>query len=128
MVALSQFALDALRVHRQRQLEEGVQFPGEWEMPELGFTNYAGGLLDPGNASTCFKRALKRAGLPALRIHDMRHTTATLLLQAGENAKVVSEMLGHSTIVITLDIYLHTNPVMHERAADTMDAILGSAT
>ena len=63
-----------------------------------------------------YKPALKRAGLPeSFRIYDLRHSSATLLLSAGEHAKVVSERLGHSSIVLTLDTYSHVLPSMQRR-------------
>jgi integrase len=82
-------------------------------------------LMRASRSDRTFKLALKRARLPIVRFHDLRHTAATLLLQADEHPKVVSEMLGHSTITLTLDTYSHVIPAMHERAAATMDAILG---
>jgi integrase len=65
-----------------------------------------------------------RAGLPGIRFHDLRHTTATLVLGARVNPKVVSEMLGHSAISITLDIYAHVLPDMRQNAATTMQQLL----
>jgi len=63
--------------------------------------------------------------LPPIRFHDLRHTAATLLLSRGPNPKIVSEMLGHASIVIRLDIYSHVAPHMQQRAADAMDDLLG---
>ena len=60
-----------------------------------------------------------------IRFHDLRHTAATLLLGQGMHPKFVSDMLGHSNIAITLDLYSHTTPAMHQQAAQQMDAILG---
>jgi integrase len=70
-----------------------------------------------------FSRILKKAGLPHMRFHDLRHTAATLLLVRGINPKVVSEMLGHSQISITLDVYSHVTPHMQELAAQAMDEV-----
>ena len=67
---------------------------------------------------------LKRAGLPMIRFHDLRQTAATLMLTAGVNPKVVSEMLGHSSVAITLDRYSHVIPTMQEEAALRMDQLL----
>jgi integrase len=67
---------------------------------------------------------LKKHALPEIRFHDLRHTCATLLLSRGVNPKVVSEMLGHSSVAITLDIYSHVTPHMQQAAADVMDAAL----
>ena len=72
-----------------------------------------------------FKPALRRAELPeSIRIYDLRHTCATLLLAAGANPKVVSERLGHSGITLTLDTYSHVIPSMQKEAADQLDALL----
>ena len=71
-----------------------------------------------------FKPLLKQAGLPKIRFHDLRHTCATLLLTKNVNPKVVSEMLGHATIAITLDTYSHVLPNMQESAAAAMEDAL----
>ncbi len=72
-----------------------------------------------------FKPLLKRTGLPEIRFHDLRHTCATLLLSENVNPKVVSEMLGHASITITLNIYAHVLPDMQDSAANAMEAALG---
>ena len=72
-----------------------------------------------------FHALLRRADLPIMRFHDLRHTAATVLLGRGVNPKVVSEMLGHSNISITLGLYGHVTPHMQQYAADMMDRFLG---
>ena len=75
-----------------------------------------------------FKPALKAAGLPAtVRLYDLRHTCATLLLQAGVNPKVVAERLGHASVTLTLDTYSHVLPTMQAQAAAALDAALSGA-
>ncbi len=74
---------------------------------------------------SCYE-ALKRAGQHATRFHDLRHTDFILLLAQGVHPKIVSEMLGHSTIGLTLDTYSHLLPAMHQQAAAAMDAILSA--
>jgi integrase len=71
-----------------------------------------------------FKPLLKRAGLPAIRLHDLRHTCATILLVAGKHPKYVQELLGHASISITLDIYSHVIEGMDGGLADAMDEAL----
>jgi integrase len=75
-----------------------------------------------------FKPLLKRAGLPHMRLYDLRHTCATLLLLADVPAKVVSERLGHSTITLTMNTYSHVLPTMQKKAADALGKILGRQT
>lgn len=80
--------------------------------------------LDRGRIHLNWTPALKKAGLARIRLHDLRHTAATLMLQEGVHPKVVQEMLGHSSISVTLDIYSHVAPTLHREAADRMDALL----
>lgn len=68
----------------------------------------------------------EKAGLPAIRFHDLRHTAATLMMGWGVHPKVVSEMLGHSQVSITLDLYSHVTPTMQREATDAMDEVLSS--
>ena len=90
------------------------------------FCDTQGGYLRRANLhKNSFKPILKRAGLPAIRIYDFRHTCATLLLLKDTPAKVVSERLGHSSITLTLDTYSHVLPTMQKAAADTLGQILG---
>ena len=71
-----------------------------------------------------FKPLLRNAGLPMLRLYDLRHSCATLLLVAGEHPKVVQERLGHASITLTLDVYSHVVPGMQERASQRLDELL----
>ena len=73
--------------------------------------------MRPQSVSRAFDRAIAAAKLPRIRLHDLRHTHASLALAAGINPKVVSERLGHATISITLDTYSHAIPAMQEEAA-----------
>jgi len=73
-----------------------------------------------------WRRLLASAGVRPVRFHDARHTAATLLLSRGVHPKIVSEMLGHSTVAITLDVYSHVTPAMHRVAARVMDALFRS--
>jgi integrase len=84
--------------------------------------------MDGTGILTKLHRALATAGLPTMRVHDLRHTAATILLTAGIHPKVVQEMLGHSTIGATLDIYSHVAPALHAEAAAQIDSVLGAAS
>jgi integrase len=118
-----------LRAHRARQARERLKAGASWvgaAWDDLVFTNEIGApLTSNGQVRSTRRRILRRAGLPeAFRFHDLRHTCATLALSARVNPKVVSEMLGHSTVAITLDIYSHVLPDMQEDAAAAIAAIL----
>jgi integrase len=71
-----------------------------------------------------FRRVLKRAGLPQIRFHDLRHSCATLVLSMGVHPKMVQERLGHSQIAVTLDTYSHVLPSLQEEASHRLDTLL----
>jgi integrase len=125
-IRLSQRAIEALRTHRDRQTFERSGAGGEWTAYDLVFCDSTGKPLDPSYQTAILKKAVGAAGVPAIRFHDMRHTVATMLLSRGVHVKVVSEMLGHATIVLTLDTYSHVIPAMQGDAAAAMDAILSA--
>jgi integrase len=96
-----------------------------WRENGLIFASETGDPLDRRYVTTHrFKPLLKRAGLPQIRFHDLRHTCATLLLGRNVNPKIVSEMLGHASIAITLDTYSHVLPNMQSEAAKAMEDAL----
>jgi len=127
-VRLTQRAAAALKDHRRTQLEERMRLAGLWQDQGLVFASETGSLLNPSNLrNRSFKRIKARSGVREdLRFHDLRHTCATLLLGEGVIAKVVSEMLGHASITITLNTYSHVLPDMQDSAADAMEAALGA--
>lgn len=119
-------AVSALQLHRNRLAFERKAAGEEWQDQGLVFCNARGGPLDPSWQRQTFYGELKRAGLPFIRFHDLRHTAATLLLGKGVHPKIVSEMLGHATITLTLDTYSHLLPVIHAQAAAVMDELLSA--
>ena len=125
-VRLTTGAVAALRGHLERQLEEMDRLGSLYQPGGLVFASEAGGIINPSNLrNRSFTRLLRRAGLPPdTRFHDLRHTCATLLLSRNVNPKVVSEMLGHATIAITLDTYSHVLPDMQEKAAIALEEAL----
>jgi integrase len=124
-ITLPQSALMALRSHRKRQLEEELRAT-DYEDSGLVFATQTGKPLDARNvANKHFKPLLKRAALPDIRFHDLRHTCATLLLSRGTHPKYVQELLGHKSIKLTLDRYSHWMPSMGRATADGMDEALG---
>ena len=124
-VELTQTAIAALRRQRVRQVAERLASSGGWSDLDLVFADEAGGPTSPSRVRWAFQRVLKSAGLPRIRFHDLRHTAATLLLGRGVHPKIVSEMLGHSTIAITLDLYSHVTPTMQREAAAVLDTVMG---
>src|SRR5215216_6101354 len=124
-VKLSESAIDALSSHLQRQLEEIDRVGSLWRENGLIFASETGEPLERRSVTNHrFKPLLKRAGLPQIRFHDLRHTCATLLLGRNVNPKIVSEMLGHASIAITLDTYSHVLPNMQNEAAKAMEDAL----
>ncbi len=124
-IQLAGRALGALKVHCKAQLEERMAHVGLWEDHGLVFATQAGTLINPSNLTKrSFKPLLEKAGLPRVRFHDLRHTAATLLLMQSVHPKYVQELLGHSTIAITLDTYSHVLPSMGDHTAKAMEAAL----
>jgi integrase len=97
-----------------------------WNDRGLVFTTHTGGPIDPEVATRSFQKVLKREGLPHQRFHDLRHACASLLLAQGLDLKVIQEVLGHSTIAITADLYAHVMIGAKRQAAAQMDAMLGT--
>lgn len=129
LVHLTPQTVDALRDHRKRQLSERLA-AAEWEENDLIVCTGKGTPVNPGgNVNRSFDAILRATRLPdgvrprRIRIHDLRHTAATLLLGAGVPAKIVSERLGHATIGITLDLYSHVTGDMQAGAALAMGAL-----
>ena len=124
-VKLNRPAVEALKRHHERQFEESTILAGEWQDYGLVFATTNGAPVDPSNlVGRSFKPLLKKAGLPNIRFHDLRHTCATLLLSSGVHPKLAQELLGHATIAITLDTYSHVLPGMSDQAASAMESVL----
>ena len=117
-VSLMPEVVEALRAHRRRQTEERLLYSGLWKDQDLVFPNKTGSPMDWDNITARnYKPLREKAGLPeTTRFYDLRHTFATLMLEQGENPKVVQEILGHSQITHTMDTYSHVTPNM-QRAA-----------
>lgn len=124
-IALASETVEMLRAHRTRQKVERLRAGEVWQENDLVFCTEAGTPLSAnGGIRSTFERVLRRAALPAIRFHDLRHTCASLLLAENVNPKVVSELLGHATVAITLDIYSHVMPDMQEDVATVIGALL----
>ena len=126
-IHLSRVVVDSLRKHRALQREFRLAAGPSWtaDFGDLVFSSRSGRPVGSSWVNVVFRRELARAGLPRVRVHDLRHSAATLLLTRGVHPKVVQDMLGHSTVTLTLDTYSHVTPALHQEAADHMDALLG---
>ena len=124
-IRLTPQAVDALRAHLERQLRDMEILGDHYQDQGLIFTTDTGAPIIPSNLrQRSFTPLLKRAGLPHMRFHDLRHTCATLLLSRGVHPKFVQELLGHATIAITLDTYSHVMPSMGDATAKAMEDAL----
>jgi integrase len=124
-IPISNSAISALKTHRRNQLEAKLKLGANYENLDLVFASEAGTPIQPKNLiDRHFKPLLKKAEVPDIRLYDLRHTTASLLLSAGENPKVVSERLGHASIVLTLDTYSHVLPTMQAAATKKLEYML----
>jgi integrase len=149
---LSALAIEALRKHKVRQNAERLLMGENWENNDFMFINEVGRPIEATNLlRRSFKPLLKTTcicghhegqhvdrtclqcncpsftSLPEIRFHDLRHSAATLLLSQGIHPKIVSDMLGHSQVGITLNLYSHVTPTMQKQAAEAMDSLLRTA-
>jgi integrase len=125
-IKLTQLAVTALHRHRMRQKEQALAVGSAWQEQDLVFATALGGPVRGNHIlQRHFAPLCERLGLPRIRLHDLRHTAATLLLRNRIPAKVVQEMLGHSTVSMTLDTYSHVLPDMQSEAAASLDRLLG---
>jgi integrase len=127
VVSLPASTVAVLRAHRKRQLEERLLVGEAYHDQDLVFAAPDGGPIHPEHLAKWFRTRARQAGVPQIRFHDLRHTWATLALQAGVHPKVVSEQLGHATVSITLNVYSHVLPGMSESAVEHVAALVSAA-
>ncbi len=125
-VVIAPFAVEALKQHRVRQLEAKLKAGPAWQEHDYVFCTSVGTHIHPSkDILDPLKKLLEKADLPNIRFHDLRHSSATLLLSAGIHPKVVQEILGHSQISMTMDIYSHVLPNMQQDAMSRLNEIIG---
>ena len=126
VLPLLPLAVDALRAHRARQVEERLAAGPAWKGElDLVFTTSRGAPLNARVAVSRFKALLKKVGLPEdVRFHDLRHSCASLLAHLGIHPNVVMAILGHSTSRLTMDLYTHVDPSLLRDAAAKMQGLL----
>jgi integrase len=122
-IALDAGTVTVLCEHRRRMLEERL-LVGDFDDHGLVFHQPDGTCLRPDAVSNAFLSRVGRYGLPRLTLHGLRHTWATLALERGIHPRVVQERLGHSTIAITLGIYSHVAPTLHDEAAGLVASLV----
>lgn len=126
-IALDDAAVAALKAHRKRQREERLSLGGDYRDEDLVVCEPDGSPVHPKTISYRFTKAVRAAGLPKIRLHDLRHTHATLALEAGVHPRIVQERLGHATVSITLDTYSHVDLDLQAAAAARVAALLTAA-
>lgn len=123
-VSLGPASVDALRAHRKRQLTERDALGDAYDDAGLVFCRQDGGPLWPGTVTTRFHALSAAAGLPTIRLHDLRHSAASIALASGVDLKTVSANLGHSGIAITADLYAHVLPATARAAAESVEEMV----
>lgn len=123
-LALPKDALEVLKRHKLTQNSQKELVGDTWSRPDLVFPSEIGSIMDPRNFLRSFKKAVRDAGLPDARIHDMRHLHISLLIYIGEDAKTVSDRAGHSSTSFTLDRYGHVFKEQRQRAAHPLSTLL----
>lgn len=122
-IVLPAVVAEALQQHRAQQKQARIQAGDNWQEHGLVFCNRHGGFMHVSNLLRTFHQLVEAAGLPPMRFHDLRHSAATILLMKGVQPKVVQELLGHSSIAITMNVYSHVMPSMQKEAMDMMGDI-----
>jgi len=126
-ISLTDDAIRELKAHKRRQAQEKLAMGEAYQNLNLCFCKEDGSYLRPENFVKVFQQQLESAGLPKVRLHDLRHGHASLLLQRGIPAKMVQERLGHSSITMTLNLYSHVTPEMAKTAAASLNGLMAMA-
>ena len=109
-----------LRGHRKRQFEERFAAGSQWRDTGLVFTTVVGGFIEPRNVNRMFHRLCEIANVPQLRVHDLRHSCATLLFTMGVQTATVQRILRHSSITVTTGTYVEVIEAVQRDALDSM--------
>lgn len=120
-IPLTEEAIHILKIHRKRQNEEKMRFRDIYRDQGIVFAKPDGGFEDPREILRSFHKILEEAGVRKCRFHDLRHTFASILLNEGESMKVIQELLGHSTITTTMDIYSHVAKETKEKSVKVIE-------
>ncbi len=127
-IALPPSVVESLKSHRRKQLEGRLVLGEAYQDKDLVFANTLGEPLHPNSLAHRFHQLTKQAGLPRIRIHDLRHTSATLMLANGVHPKIAQERLGHADVSMTLNRYSHVTMDMQRDAADQLDTMISGVS
>ncbi|WP_432033139.1 tyrosine-type recombinase/integrase [Streptomyces antibioticus] len=127
-IALPTRCVQSLKLHHEQQEREREAAGTAWRDSEHVFTTAQGGSIDPTNLTRAFTTLLRKAGLRRIRFHDLRHSTATLLLEQGVELVVIKELLGHAHIGVTATVYAHVRLRLQRDAIDTLSTALDGPT
>lgn len=116
-IVVGEKTISRLKEHKRRQKSQKKVMGDRWQENNLIFPSSIGTPMGPRNLLRAFKKRVTKANLPEIRFHDLRHTAASLMLLDNLHPKYVSELLGHSDIVITLQLYSHILPTLQQRSA-----------
>lgn len=119
-IALPTRCLQSLKLHREQQQRERETAGTAWQHSGHVFTTAQGGAIDPTNLTRAFTTLLRKAGVRRIRFHDLRHSTATLLLEQGVELVVIKELLGHAHIGVTATVYAHVRIRLQRDAIDLL--------
>lgn len=125
-IPLADFALVALKAHKIKQLEQRLIAGLSWKDNDLVFPGQTGKHIPISTLQDQFKKIVVRSGVPDIRIHELRHSSATMLLKMGVDMKIIQKILGHSNYATTANIYGHVLIDMQEGAIEKLDDLFGS--
>jgi integrase len=117
-IKLPAFVVEVLKAHKKKQQDVRAKAGEKWVEKDLVFYGLTGNYFNPNYLLRLFKKVLVDAGLPHMRFHDLRHSAATILLAMGIHPKVVQELLGHSSFLITMNLYGHVFPSMLDEVVE----------
>lgn len=128
VLSLAPSVLQLFRLQRLHQNGMRLRAGDRWEEHDLVFSNETGNFLSYRTVYDCFKRRVKKIGLPHVRFHDLRHTYAVISIKNGDDIKTVQENLGHATAAFTLDVYGHVTAQMRQASSERMEHFITSVS
>jgi len=123
-IALAPTIVESLRKHRLHQKEQRLKLGEMYENNDLVFANEFGRSLHPNTFTRRFQQLVRKAEVPYIRPHDLRHTNATMMLRQGTHMKIVQERLGHANVSMTMDLYSHVSPDLQNAAALNLENLI----